>query len=354
VSTIENRESVDVLVVGAGQAGLAVGYYLKKTGLRHVLLDREQQIGDSWARRYDSLKLFTKKAFSSLPELSLTGSPHAYPTKDEIAQYLKNYAAHFALPVKLATTVARVSPQRNGFLVTTNNGTYLTRDLVLAAGAFQEPFIPDIPGREQATLSQWHSSAYTNPAQIPPNGPVLVVGGGNSGAQIAYELAQTRQVVLSIDKPIKFVGHWYINVLWNVARFEPLEKLLYSKFGKRLHSSVPVSTVIGKECESLIGNKCVAIKGKITKMSNKEVSFADGTCQEFQAIIWATGFKLSLPWLAIPSLPKLNKENVSQILNALPGLHYIYRSRHSEFLGWVHRDAKKIVATIAKRNKLAV
>jgi putative flavoprotein involved in K+ transport len=138
-----NSRDVDVLVIGGGQAGLALGYCLKQTGRHFLIVERHPRIGASWRNRYDSLVLFTPRTYSALPGLPVPGDPDGYPTKDEIAGYLEQYAAHFDLPVALKTQVHSLARYDGGFRVTTDAGeTFDTRAVVLASGAFQRPAVP--------------------------------------------------------------------------------------------------------------------------------------------------------------------------------------------------------------------
>src|SRR5688500_154694 len=147
--------TLDVLVIGAGQAGLALGQRLTQTGQRFLLVDRHDRVGESWRRRFVSLTLFTPRAYSALPGLPVPGDPEGYPTKDEIADYLQAYARHFALPVSLDTEIARLERRDGVFRATTATGAELTaRAVVLATGAFQQPVIPSLGRQFAAEVAQ--------------------------------------------------------------------------------------------------------------------------------------------------------------------------------------------------------
>ena len=144
----------DVLVIGGGQAGLAMGYYLKKKNIRFVILDKNQHVGDSWRRRYDSLVLFTPRRYSSLPELEMEGLSKEFPTKDDVADYLDSYVKRFGLPIMFNTNVVKLSKQSNGsFLLETSSGQINAKQIVVATGAFQKPFIPNIIKKESSISS---------------------------------------------------------------------------------------------------------------------------------------------------------------------------------------------------------
>jgi len=186
------QETVDLLIIGAGQAGLALGYHLRQTGLRFRLVERQARIGEGWRRRYDSLVLFTPRAYSALPGLPVPGNAWGYPTKDEIADYLEQYAAHFALPVALGNGIRWLEQAEGGFQATMDGGgRVVARAVVIASGAFQAPAVPSLATRFAADVQQWTAETYRNPGQL-QKGPVLVVGDGATGRQIALELVAGR------------------------------------------------------------------------------------------------------------------------------------------------------------------
>lgn len=195
----------EVLVIGAGQAGLSLGYYLKKNNISFLLLDQSDEIGDSCRNRYDSLKLFTPRSYSSLPGLALIGDPNGYPTKAEISDYLSQYAKAFSLPVKLQAVIAKLEKEGDCFVLSTSQGEYRSKQVVVATGPFQQPNIPEFSKLLSDEVLQLHSSEYKNPDQL-QTGTTVVVGGGNSGAQIAVELADhSENVYLSVGHKPKFL-----------------------------------------------------------------------------------------------------------------------------------------------------
>ena len=190
-------ELLDVVVIGGSQAGLAMAWHLARHHLRFVVLEAGPEIGHTWRSRWDSLTLFTPAQYDALPGMPFPGPPDTYPTKDPVAGYLKAYAAAFDLPVRLNARVTDLSQTAEGFEVRTGDGVFRARQVVVATGPFQVPFVPPAAQRLDGSVTQLHSAGYRNPQALPP-GPVLVVGGGNSGFQIAEELAATRPVDLSI------------------------------------------------------------------------------------------------------------------------------------------------------------
>src|SRR5262249_55158447 len=180
---------LDVAVIGGSQAGLAMAWHLARAQLRFVVLEAAPEIGHSWRSRWDSLTLFTPTQHDALPGMPFPGPPDTYPTKDPVAGYLTAYAAKFNLPVRLNARVTELCRTAEGFEATTDSGALRARQVVVATGPFQVPFIPPAAQRLEDSVTQLHSAGYRNPQALPP-GPVLVVGGGNSGFQIAEELAQ--------------------------------------------------------------------------------------------------------------------------------------------------------------------
>ncbi len=184
------------MIIGGSQAGLAAGYYLKQHDLPFVILDENERIGDAWRKRWDSLRLFTPGRYNGLPGMPFPGSPWAYPTKDEAADYLQAYAREFELPVRTGVTVDRLSRAGDRFTVTCAEHTLFAENVVVATGAFNNPRVPSFARELDESIVQLHSKEYRNASQI-QKGAVLVVGVGNSGAEIAMELAPQHRTWLS-------------------------------------------------------------------------------------------------------------------------------------------------------------
>ena len=186
-----NKQHFNTIVIGGGQAGLAIGYYLARQGRDFVILEANDHIGASWRKRWDRLQLFTPARYSSLPGLPLSASAGTFLTKDEVADYLETYAFRFHLPVWMNTAVDALSRGDDRYLLTTGDHRLSADHVVVATGAFQHPRVPDFASQLDREIAQVHSSEYHNPTQL-LDGDVLVVGAGNSGAEIALEVAQSR------------------------------------------------------------------------------------------------------------------------------------------------------------------
>lgn len=191
-----SKQRFDTVVIGGGQAGLAVGYYLARQGRDFLILDAHDRIGTSWRKRWDSLRLFTPTRYSSLPGMPFPAPTSAFLTKDEAADYLEAYAARFHLPVCLGTVVDRLNREGDSYLLTTGGQRLEAKHVVVATGAFQHPNVPAFASRLDPAIAQFHSSAYCHVHQL-QEGDALVVRAGNSGAEIALELARTRRTWLA-------------------------------------------------------------------------------------------------------------------------------------------------------------
>ena len=227
----------DVVVIGAGQAGLSMGFYLKQTSLSFMILDNHENVGDVWRKRYDSLVLFTPRSYSSLPGLALEGDPSGFPTKDEIADYLELYADTFDIPIQFKCQIQRVQKENNIFYISTNDESLIkTKKIVIATGPFHTPRIPPFAKELPKHVVQLHSSEYKNPNQL-TDGSVLVVG-RNSGAQIAVELSQHHETYLSVGQKIRFIPTDIAtrNIFWWFDKLGILHADRNSFIGKKVQS----------------------------------------------------------------------------------------------------------------------
>jgi putative flavoprotein involved in K+ transport len=237
-----NVHSEEIIIVGAGQAGLSIGYWLKRQQRSFLLLEAGPRIGESWRQRYDSLVLFTPRRYSALPGLTFPGAPAGCPAKDEVADYLHTYADHFALPVQVDTQVVDMQKHAETFVLHTTQGIYQAATVIVATGPFHHPRIPAFASALSPQVEQLHSASYHNPSQIPP-GPVLVVGAGDSGAHIAAELARAHAVSLAAAHPLYFVSltllgkslFWFLGFPWQPSRGSALVGWV-SKDARRLAS----------------------------------------------------------------------------------------------------------------------
>ena len=339
--------TLDILVIGAGQAGLALGYHLKATPFTFHIVDCHRRIGDSWRKRYDSLVLFTPRAYSALPGLTVPGDPEGYATKDEIADYLESYATHFELPVMGDTPIRWLERTSEGFRSTTEAGeTIDSRAVVLATGAYQQPALPLISQQLSADVVQLSPESYTSPAQLPA-GLVLVVGDGASGRQIARELTATHHVLLSTGRPRRVSPERILgkSLFWWIDKLGILRASRESAIGKYL---MKVDPIPGKALGlKPLGQQGVVVVGRLLHVDGKSVTFASGETAAVETVIWATGYKENADWIAIPEAKDaqgnmLHRRGVSPV----PYLYMIGRSwqwtRGSALLTGVGDDAVMI------------
>lgn len=339
----------DVVIVGGGQAGLAAGYYLHDKQMTYTILDSHSRIGDSWRQRYDSLELFTPRSYSSLPGLRMDGKPDGFPTKDEVADYLEQYVHKFQLPVELQVTVNRVTASQTGFHLNTSVGTYKAKQVIIASGAFHKPYMPSFADEASSTF-RLHTSEYTSPNQIVGD-HVLVVGGGNSGAQIAAELSNFKKVCLSVSHPLQYLPLQ----LWGRSIFHWLDKIgmLYADTdtlrGKWFKARK--DPIFHKELSMLIRNQQIQLMPRLIEIQDETCTFQNGSKRVFDSIIWATGFMPDYDWVAIKGAVSkkgfpIHKKGVSPI----QGLYYIglpwQSQRGSALLCGVGRDAERIAREV--------
>ncbi|MFD1737274.1 flavin-containing monooxygenase [Bacillus salitolerans] len=345
------HKDVDVLVIGAGQAGLAMGYYLKQTNLNFVLVDASKRVGDVWRNRYDSLVLFSPRRYSALPGLALSGNPKGFPSKDEIANYLEDYANHFSLPICQNTQVERLEKAVNKYKVITSNGEWIADKVIIATGPFQKPFIPNIHKDLSKRVNELHSSEYKNPSQL-PIGNVLVIGAGNSGAQIAAELSLTRNVTISTGHDVVFIPQQLLkrSIFWWLDTLGLSKVSVDSKLAKYLQKTEPV---IGVELKKLINAGHVVVKERTISLQGQEAIFKDGTKLKVDNIIWATGFQYNYKWINIPGVVDLQQRPIhSRGISPVKGIYFLglpWLSRvGSAQLNGIAYDAKCIFSHLIK------
>ncbi|HMQ35079.1 MAG TPA: NAD(P)-binding domain-containing protein [Chloroflexaceae bacterium] len=295
--------SVETIVIGAGQSGLAAGYHLQRGDVPFLILEASDEPGGSWPHYYDSLRLFSPARFSSLPGLPFPREPERYPARDEVIAYLRGYAAHFQLPVITGVKVEMVSREGERFHIRTADGrSFQAQSVIAATGAFHRPFTPQLPGQEQFRGRVLHSFAYRTPAPFAGQ-RVVVVGGGNSAVQIAAELAKVARVSLAVREPVRFVTqrpygrdvHWW----WSLLRFDtsPLESLQARLFARLAEGKGPRVLDAGVYRQALAAGEPDA-RELFSSFTKNGVLWADGQEEAVDTVIFATGYQPNLDYLA--------------------------------------------------------
>jgi putative flavoprotein involved in K+ transport len=347
------------VVIGGSQAGLAVGYHLKQHGLPFVILDENDRIGDAWRKRWDSLRLFTPARYDGLPGMPFPGSPWACPTKDETADYLEAYARAFGLPVRTGVKVDSVAKTGDRFEVTCGEQALFAENVVVATGAFTNPRVPSFAGELDARIVQLHSREYRRPSQIQEGG-VLVVGAGNSGAEIAMELAPHHQTWLSGpdtgQEPARagsLLDYLVTPVMWFVAT----RLTVKTAPGRKLRDHFldpPRGIPLGRVRRKDFAPAGIERVPRMTGVRNGYPVLADGRVLDVANVIWCTGYAPHYDWIDL-SLPTRNGLPVHDrgIVESCPGLYFIgllfLYSLSSALVGGVGRDAGHIVEHIVAR-----
>jgi putative flavoprotein involved in K+ transport len=341
-------ERRDVVVIGAGQAGLAIGYLLARQGRRFVILEAAEVIGAAWRARWDSLVLFTPRRYDGLPGLAFPGDPDGYPTRDEVIVYLERYAATFGLPVELNSPVRSLTMAGDTFVLGLEGRRLEAEQVVVATGPFQVPHVPALARQFAPEIVQMHSVDYGRPEDV-PQGRVVVVGGGNTGYQIAKELSATHGVHLAIGSrqtplPQKFLGR---DLFWWLTKTGLIEKTVDSRIGRRARDR---DTLIGSTPRELRGRFGVDLKPRVVGASGRTIHFGDGSELEVDAVVWATGYRPDHSWIE-PALGPDGRVQHRRGVTTVPGLYFLglswQHTRGSALLGFVKDDAEFITAQIA-------
>jgi putative flavoprotein involved in K+ transport len=354
---VVEAERVETIVVGGGQAGLSVGYQLARRGLPFVILDAAERIGDSWRGRWDSLRLFTPARYDGLAGMRFPAPAHSFPTKDEMAEYLEAYAAHFDLPVRTGVRVDRLSRNGNGFVVTSGNRRFEADNVVVAIGSWQRPRVPSLAARLHPGIVQLHSADYRNLGQL-QDGDLLLVGAGNSGAEIALDAAGDRRVWLSG----RDVGHIPCRIESSAARFFFLPLVLRGVF----HRVLTVRTPMGRKKRPEVfshGLPLVRTKPKdlaaagiervprVTEVRDGLPLLEDGRVLDAANVIWCTGFDPALDWIDLPGIAHDDPATERGIVADQPGLYFVgllfLYAVSSAMVHGLARDAEHVADHIA-------
>jgi putative flavoprotein involved in K+ transport len=339
------------IVIGGGQAGLATGYHLKKKGVDFLILDAEAQTGDSWRRRWNSLRLFTPAWNNGMPGYKFPGDQNAFPTKDEAAAFLQEYKEEFKLPVLHHARVMMVKKSAHGFQIMLKDRVLETQHLVIATGNYAIPKIPAFAHELKENIMQLHSSDYTSPDDL-PEGNILVVGAGTSGFQIAMDLLREKRSIFIAGKPtaqipdfvFKYFGRQFVWVNKHILNTStPMGRKFQSVIMKG--NGAPLINISPEAAETA----GVKILQRLKGVRNGWPVTENGEMIESSAIVWCTGFHPDYSWMNLPGAIAANGYPATHrgISSKYPGLYFVgsqfQHSLTSTWLGGVGRDAAYVV-----------
>jgi putative flavoprotein involved in K+ transport len=358
----DGYERIETVVIGGGQAGLAVGYHLRRLGRPFLILDASDRTGDPWRRRWDSLRLFTPAWANGLPGMPFPAPRRSYPTKDEVADYLEAYATRFELPIRTGTRVDRVSREDGRFRVQAGGQLLEADHIIVAMSSHQMQRVPSFADGLDPAIVQLRSVDYRSPAQL-ADGPALVVGAHDTGTEIALEVAAARttwlsgrnpgQVAFRIDRPfgrwigvplVMFLFHRVLNV------GNPLGRRASARM---LQHAGPVVRIKDKDLVAAGVDRVPRVVGVRDGLPLLE----DGRVLEAANVIWCTGFDTDLSWIDLPTASDDSIERIHErgIIASEPGLYFVGLSflsaASSGLLLGVGRDAERVVSKIERRRR---
>lgn len=360
-SSVREAERIETVIIGGGQAGLSTGYHLAHLGRSFLILEGNARIGDGWRQRWDSLRLFSPARFNGLAGLPFPAPRHSNPTKDEMADYLEAYAAHFELPVRTGARVERVWREDASYRISAGDVQLAAQNVVVAMAGFQVPRVPELASSLDSGIVQLHSTEYRNTGQL-REGAVLIVGAGNSGAEIGRETVQS-------GFPTFVSGRATGQVPFNIQSAMGRKVLLPLMFRVIFHRVLTLDTPIGRrarpkmlaEATPLIRTKerDLAALGvtrvpRVVDARDGKPLLADGRTLDVANVVWCTGFLPGLSWLDLPIFDAVGEPlHGHGMAGAHSGIFFVGRhfqyAMSSAMIHGVGRDAKRVATTIAQR-----
>jgi putative flavoprotein involved in K+ transport len=356
---VNGSEQFETIIIGGGQSGLSMGYHLSKWDRPFVILDASERIGDSWRKRWDSLRVFTQARYDGLPGWPFPAPARSFPTKDQVADYLEAYAARFGLPVRSGIRVDGLTKEGNRYVVTAGDHRFEASNVVVATGVYQSPRIPSFASELDPTIVQMHSTEYRNPSQL-RDGGVLVVGAGNSGAEIAVEASRSHPTWLSgrdtgqePTRPGSRPDWLLMPLLWFMVTHvltmrTPIGRKVEQKFRNR---GIPLARVKRKDIAAAGIERLPRVAGVRDGLPVLE----DGRVLEVANVIWSTGYMLDFRWIDLPVFDEGGRPVHDRgIVGSEPGLCFVglafLYSLSSALIGGVGRDAEYIAKHIDARS----
>ena len=361
-------QRIQTVVIGAGQAGLSVGYHLAQRGLPFVILEANQRVGDTWRRRWDSLRLFTPARFDGISGMPFPAPPHSFPTKDEMANYLESYAKQFGLPVRTGVKVDRLSRQGDRYVVSSGSQRFEADHVVIAMATYQSRRTPAFAAELDPGIAQLHSLDYRSRSQL-REGSVLIVGAGNSGSEIALELARAGHKVWLSGRS---TGEIPFRISGLAARLLLIRLVLRFLF----HRVLTTDTPIGRKARPKViskGGPLIRVKARdlaaagvewvprTAGVRNGQPVLEDDRVLDVANVIWCTGFNPGFSWIDLPVTMDLHGGPLMHhrgVVASEPGLyfvglHFLY-AMSSTMIHGVSRDAEYIAETVAERVRARV
>jgi putative flavoprotein involved in K+ transport len=354
---MSSDEVFEAIVIGGGQAGLATGYYLRQRTENYIILDENSHTGETWRRRWDSLRLFTPSQNNNLPGMKFPKPDFYFPTKDEAADFLESYASHFSLPVRYGVKVDALHRDEAGYRLSTGEESFYVRNVIVTTGSFHTPYIPSYGIELNHGIFQMHSADYRNPKDVPAQN-IVVVGAGNSGAEIALELAKAGKKVWLAGRDVGrppatqfrrlFGGKPY---WWFLRRVMTIDTPL----GRRMKANVLThgNPLVRTQREEVAGAG-VEFTPRFTGAMEGKPQLEDGRTIPADGILWATGFHPDYRWINLPVFDEMGRPRQERgVVREAPGLSFVglhfQTGLTSSLLGGVGEDAKYIVSQIYHR-----
>jgi putative flavoprotein involved in K+ transport len=354
--------TVETAIIGAGQAGLSVGYHLQRRGRPFVILDAAGRLGDQWRQQWDSLRLYSPAKYDGLPGMPFEGPPWSFPGKDQVADHLGQYAARFALPIRLRTRVSGLDADgTGGYVVTTNQGALRCRNVVVCTGTFgHTPTVPALADLLDPAILQLHSSEYRRPSQL-HDGPVLVAGASHSGTDIAYEVADTHRTVLAGRDcgqiPLR-IESWQARLVFPILVFAWRHIVTRrTPIGRRAmqHIRFHGGPMLRVKRSDLAARGVQRITERVTGV-DKGQPVVGGVAHEVANVVWATGYRQTFDWIHLPVLAGHGwPDEYRGVVRDSPGLFFCGLSFQYGFgsmlLAGVGRDAGYVAERISDRSR---